>query len=166
MTASDTDSICKEIETAFPFVEMPVGAELPFNTPFTPEDRYLIEELEQFRDREISGKAIRFVHQEMSLLSAKAWQWLMPHYLRFCLTSEAAYNRMETEFLIYNLGPELKFQSGTLKRLSLFTARQAGCLIHFLQWCRNQEYWRDYCPENIDSAIAFLRTNLAAGKFT
>jgi hypothetical protein len=89
---------------------------------------------------------------------------LMPHYLRFCLTSEAAYNRIETEFLIYSiysLGPELRFQSDTLKRLSLFTASQLACLTHFLDWCRNKEYWRDYCPGNIDAALAFLRANLA-----
>jgi hypothetical protein len=40
------------------------------------------------------------MHQEMTCLSARGWSWALPHYLPFCLTPEAEYNRMETEFLI------------------------------------------------------------------
>ncbi len=81
----------------------------------------------------------------------------MPFYLRFCLTPEAEYNHMETEFLIYNLNPDLKFQRDTLQRLSLFTEVQVRCLIHFLEWCLTKQYWKEYCPDNINRAIEFLR---------
>jgi len=123
---------------------------------------YVAEELERYRSKPIDGDAIRLVHQELSNLSAKAWRWILPHYLRFCLTAEAEYNRMETEFLIYNLAPELQFQTDTSQRLSLLTAMQVACLIDFLGWCFDQEYWKEYCPQNINRAISFLQTVLLA----
>ena len=137
---------------------MPPTDELVFHGLNRVEAGRLKEELEQFRGNvALGGNEIRDVHQEMSHLSAKAWRWLMPFYLRFCLTPEAEYNHMETEFLIYNLNPDLKFQRDTLQRLSLFTEVQVRCLIHFLEWCLTKQYWKEYCPDNINRAIEFLR---------
>jgi hypothetical protein len=166
MSSADTDRLAEEIDSAFPIVEMPPGNELPIKTLDSFEATHLVQELEQFRGKAINGTAIRLVHQEMSHLSAKAWRWLLPHYLRFCLTPEAEHNRMETEFLIYNLGPDLPFQRDTLRRLSLLTAVQVECLVHFLEWCLKSEYWKEYCPDNIAKAIGFLGANLANGRFS
>ncbi len=106
--------------------------------------------------QEISYSTRRY--RQMSQLSAKAWRWILPHYLKFCLTPEAEYNRMETEFLIYSLGPTLEFQKETLERLSNLNKAQIDCLIHFLEWCLSQQHWKEYCPEDIERAINFLRT--------
>lgn len=152
----NTNSILTEIESAFPFVEMPLGIELSFYKDGCFECDRLRDDLEQYRGKEITVEAIRLIHQEMSILSAKAWQWLLPHYLRFCLTPEAEYNRVETEFLIYNLGPALEFQKDTMQRLSLLNRDQINCLIHFLEWCANHQYWKDYCLEDINKARKFL----------
>ena len=158
MTYLDTATLRAEINLSFPFVEMPPTGELL--VPEYAASQYLAEELEQYRPRQVDGGAIRLVHQELPHLSAKAWRWILPHYLRFCLTPEAEYNRMETEFLIYNLGPSLRFQSDTNQRLSLLTTSQVLCLIDFLFWCENQEYWKQYCPSDISRAIGFLKTVL------
>jgi hypothetical protein len=158
MTYPDTATLAQEIDEAFPFVDMPPIAELIARD--CTDCEYLAEELERYKGRDINGDAIRLVHQELSHLSAEGWRWILPHYLRFCLTAEAEYNRMETEFLIYNLGPDLEFQTDTTQRLSLLTTDQISCLIDFLAWCQNQEYWKEYCPDNINKAIGFLRTLL------
>lgn len=158
MIGPDTGTLSELIESVFPFVEMPSAAELI--SLGRPDSEYLTQELERYRGKQIVGDTIRLIHQELSYLSAKGWRWILPHYLRFCLTPEAEYNRMETEFLIYNLGPDLKFQGDTTQRLALLASRQISCLIDFLRWCQNQEYWREYCPDQLSRAIGFLRTLL------
>jgi hypothetical protein len=154
----DNDRLLKEIESAFPFVEMPDAQDLTFHQAGCHECEDLRKDIEDYRGKEITGQVIRFFHQEMSLLSAKAWQWILPHYLRFCLTPEALYDTAATQFLIYNLGPELQFQKDTLQRLSGFNQTQIDCLIHFLDWCLSQQYWKDYCPDAIERGMNFLLT--------
>lgn len=158
MTNIDTAHLLKEIESVFPFVEMPSTSDFLFHQTDCFECEGLKEDVEHYRGKEITGHVIRSFHQEMSHLSAKAWKWILPHYLRFCLTPEAAYNRTETEFLIYSLSPELQFQRDTSQRLSGLNQVQVDCLIHFLDWCLSQQYWKDYCPHEIANAINFLRT--------
>jgi hypothetical protein len=43
---------------------------------------------------------------------------------------------------------------------------QISCLIEFLRWCQDQEYWREYCPDQLSRAIGFLRTLLLARERT
>ena len=155
----DTNFLSAEIDIAFPPVEMPHGVDLLFHSTGDFESKSLLEDLEQYRSREIDADAIRLVHQEMSNLSAKAWRWILPHYLKFCLTPEAEYSRMEAEFLIYSLGPNAEFQRDTLQRLSLLNADQINCLIHFLEWCAGHPFWKEYFPEDISKAINFLRAS-------
>ncbi|MFI3158433.1 MAG: hypothetical protein QX199_20000 [Methylococcaceae bacterium] len=152
----DTCSLLKEIESVFPFVDMPEGNDLVFHKNGCFECDDLQNDLEDYRNKEITSEAIRLVHQELSSLSAKGWRWVLPHYLRFCLTTEAEYNRMETEFLIYSLRPLLEFQKDTLLRLSLLDKDQINCLIHFLMWCENKQHWKEYCLEDIRKAKSFL----------
>jgi hypothetical protein len=152
----DINKLTKEIEATFPLVEMPSRIELSIHKENCPECDDLVDDIDQYRDKEITGDAIRLIHQELSLLSAKAWQWILPHYLRFCLTSEAEYNRMETEFLIYNLSPSDRYHEDTLQRLSLLNKDQLNCLIHFLEWCEEQQYWKSCCADDIWRAKSFL----------
>ena len=116
----------------------------------------LMRDLEELRGKPIDGVAIRSIHQELSLLSASTWRWLLPYYLIYCLTDEARYNRFETEFLIYNLGPSLEFQRDARKRLALLSKPQLACLRDFLKWCLEDEEWRDLFAENIARAISFV----------
>ncbi|MFZ2725174.1 MAG: DUF6714 family protein [Methylococcaceae bacterium] len=152
----NTNSLLKEIQSVFTFVDMPNGNDLVFHKNGCFECNGLQNDIEDYRNKEITGEVIRLVHQELSSLSAKGWRWILPYYLRFCLTSDAEYNRMETEFLIYNLRPSLEFQQDTVTRLSILNKDHINCLIHFLMWCEGQQYWRDYCLEDIKMAKSFL----------
>lgn len=151
------DFLLKEIEQAFPFIEMPSNDELLFHSDNCKECKYLRNDIEKYRDKKITGKFIRLVHQELALLSAKAWEWLLPYYLRFCLTPEAEQNQMEIEYLVYNLSPKEEYKKDTILRLSFLSDIQILCLIHFLEWLFDDEYWGDFFKEDISAALTFLR---------
>jgi hypothetical protein len=154
----ETNTLINEIESVFPEVEMPEGLALSFHKDDCFECEYLRNDLEEYRGKEISGEVIRLLHQELSCLSADGWRWILRHYLKFCLTPEAEYNQMETEFLIYNLGPDEKFEEETLQRLSGLNQAQLNCIVHFLEWCAEHPFWKDYFPENIAKALSFIQS--------
>lgn len=145
-----------EIASAFPPMEMPLKEELPFHARGCLECQWLQEELDWLRGKPINGDLIRLLHQELSCLSAKAWRWIAPHYIRYCLTTEADYNQMEIEFLVYALGPEERFQKDVVKRLSLLDSRQIRCFILFVEYLADHAFWSEYFPENIRKAAEFL----------
>lgn len=159
MTKESREALLRAIEKTFPKIEMPERSQLLLAQMKVVGDSDLLErDLEELRGKLIDGAAIRSVHQELSFLSAATWRWLLPYYLTYCLTDEARYNRFETEFLIYNLGPSLEFQRDTQKRLALLNRSQLACLIDFLKWCLEDEEWKDLFEENIARAISFIET--------
>jgi hypothetical protein len=162
MRVLDVNQLRKEIESTFPFAEMPPQSQILAHGSECNECSHLLDDVADLRGTAIDGNAIRLLHQEMSHISAAGWRWILPHYLRYCLTPEAWYNRFETEFLIYNLGPDLKFQLDTEKRLSLLSSSQLVCLEHFLEWCLEDDYWKVTYTNHVNRAISFLRVLIAA----
>ena len=152
------DPLLTEIETVFPEVPMPVGLDLSFHKDDCGHCTYLRQDLEEFRGKPITGETIRVLHQEMTSLSAAGWRWALPHYLKYCLSNEGRYTQTETEFLIYNLGLELKFQREALQRFGGLNTAQIQCLVHFLEWCSDDPHWSDYCAEDVERALNFMRT--------
>jgi hypothetical protein len=150
-----------KIDFAFPFVEMPSIGELSFHKEGCHFCDELTVDLDLYRGKDIGGEAIRLVHQEIPHLSAKALQWILPFYLKYCLTAEGEYNQMETEFLIYSLRPHHEYRLETTQRLSLLTREQTSIIIIFLEWCLEQEYWKEYFIDDINQAIQFLRKILS-----
>ncbi len=165
MKSLDSLELLERIESTFPIVEMPASEELPFATLNERLAGDLIRDLEEFRGKVVTVALIRGVHQEMTHLSPQAWRWILPHYLRFCMTPEAERSRLEMEFLIYNLRPRAEFQHATLERMSLLTEDQVACVLTFLRWCLNSSFWMEYCPDDISEAIGFLESNLGRGTF-
>lgn len=78
----DTCSLLKEIESVFPFVDMPEGNDLVFHENGCLECNDLKNELKDYRNKEITGEVIRLLYIEMTRLSAKGWQWILPHYFK------------------------------------------------------------------------------------
>jgi len=150
------ESLIKEIETVFPFVEKPAGINISFHKIDCYQCLYLRQEMEKYPVSELPKAALRYIHDELSCLSAKGWAWVLPSYLRYCVKSNSTYDGVETEFLIYNLSPELKYQKETLNRLSALNKKQILCLFHFIEWCEKHEHWSSYCPEEILRAKQFL----------
>ena len=155
---TNKDYLLNEIKKHFPFIEMPSNDELMFHDDNCEECKLLKNDIENFRGKKITGEFIRLVHQELSLLSAKTWAWLLPFYLRFCLTPEAKRNQMEIEYLIYNLSPQKEFEKDTVMRLSNLSDIQLLCLTHLLEWLLGDEYWGDFFKEDINTALTFLTT--------
>lgn len=153
----DAEYLLREIDAAFPPFEMPSSLEFVSETPHYIESDEIRDDMEEFRGKKIDAKAIRTIHRYFPVLSPMATRWILPEYLRFCLTSEAqSHCRVETMSLIYALSPDAEFRNDTLTRLSMLNTKQRMCLIHFLQWCLLDEYWIDSDPERIRTGIDFL----------
>jgi hypothetical protein len=155
--AMNTGELLTEIRAAFPVVAMPPQQDLRFHPDGCAQCRYLSEYLHERRGLPVDGPVIRYMHPEMSCLSAKGWAWALPHYLPYCLTSEAEYNGMETEFLIYNLGCSDEYKDNMRSQLSSLTARQLCCLHHFVEYLSVHPTWSEYCPDEIARALLFMR---------
>jgi hypothetical protein len=157
MQVTDRNAIADEIESRFPFVDRPLDSQLCLH-PDAPTCSELLRSLGELQHRELRVGEIRVVHQLLNQLSPRALLWILPSYLRYCVTAEAEYSRMEVEFLIYSFGPELRFQQDAVKRLSLLSRGQIECLIDFISWCLANEFWRSYFEEDLRRAQTFLRT--------
>ncbi len=153
-----TETIQSDVERLFTFVAKPKGTEISFHKDDCFKCKYLRKDLLPYKDQELPIEAIRCLHQEMSCLSASGWRWALPSYLGYCLTKEAEASGMETEFLIYNLGPAPEYQAEARDRLSALNQDQINCLLNFLFWCKEHEHWSTYCPEEIQRAIEFILT--------
>jgi len=154
----NTETLLQEVEKTFVPVKKPSGFAISFHKVGCDECDYLRNYLEVCTDPLLPPEAIRYMHGELSCLSAKGWRWVLPSYLHHCLAADSTTDGDQaTEFLIYNLGPDLKYQKETMQRLSLLNLKQIDCLIHFLEWCAQHAYWSTYCPENITNGLAFMR---------
>lgn len=148
--------LAKEIDHFFPVIGMPSPENIPAHLDGCSTCAQLASDLNVYRDKPIDAALIREIHQEMSHLSANAWRWVLPHYLRFCLTPEAEYSCFETEFLIYNLVPATEFEVATKARLSLLSDDQVRVLRDFLTHLLSTDYWRNYSPAKLTRGVAFL----------
>lgn len=145
-----------EIATVFPPEDMPRAEDLTVHQDGCSACNCLRQDLEEVRGKLIAGAVIQLVHQDLACLSTKALQWILPHYLRYCLSDEGQQSRMETEFLVYNFSPTEKFRGKALQRFAFLGKGQIECLIHFLDWCSAHPHWREYFPEDLQRAQEFL----------
>jgi uncharacterized protein DUF6714 len=152
----DTEVLLSEIRAVFPSLPMPRAEELRFHPTNCAQCQYLSKDLEAYRGRVVDGNLLRYLHQELSCLSAKGWLWVLPNYLTYGLTPEAEYNQMETEFLIYNLAPGEQFEAETRERLSLLNPRQLACVLHFLEWLGDHPVWSERFPKELRAAKEFI----------
>ncbi len=152
----DYTILIKEIESVFPFIKKPAGLEVSFHKVDCYDCLCLQREMEKYPNQELPKNALRWLHNEWSCLSAKGWAWVLPSFLRYCVISNETSDGSETEFLIYSLAPELKYEKDTINRLTELNKEQISCLIHFIEWFEAQEEWANYCPEEMLRAKRFL----------
>ena len=153
-----SETILDIVERSFTFVEKPKGRSISFHKNDCWQCDSLREDLLQYKGRELPVEAIRCLHQEMSCLSASGWRWVLPSFLRYCITKEAEESGMETEFLIYNLSPAPEYQDEARIRLSALNKEQINCLLSLMLWCKENEYWSTYYPNEIHNAIGFIQS--------
>jgi hypothetical protein len=150
-----TQALLEDISAVLPPVAKPARGEIAFHKNGCDQCNYLREYLDQYQGDTLPNEAIRYLHDEWSCLSAAATRWVLPSYLTRCLTQDL-YDPLETEFLIYALGPEPKYELETTQRLSKLSHQQIGVLQNFLTWCREHAHWSTYCPDEVARATAYI----------
>ena len=155
----EPDAQLRKIELAFPFVGMPpVERLISHSAAQRAGVDYLLSELEEYRGKSVTVELIKAIHQELHNLSAEAWGWILPYYLRFCMSEDGLQSGIELEYLIYKFDPKQEFREETIEKFSLLTKKQIKCLIDIVQWCMNDEYWYEYFPDNLQGAMRFLQS--------
>ena len=153
----DAHSLLAEIDQVLPPVLKPKPNDVAFHALGCGQCDDLRADLTEYSDRVLPPEAIRYIHNELSCLSAHGLRWVLPSYLKVCLTQDL-YDPLETEFLIYNLAPNPEDEADARQRLSALDLRQLMCLLHFLEWCRDHPHWSTYCPTEIADGILFLQS--------
>lgn len=151
-----TSLLSQEISKAFPKIEMPNSKKLMFYNENYIEVDELSEDLQSFKDKEVTVEIINLLSRNLSLLSGDGWLWIFPYYLQYCLTDEANLNQTEIEYLIYLLSPTVEFESKMLTRFLIFSTEQVNCIISFLKWLLLTDIGQEYFKEDIYRAIALL----------
>lgn len=142
----NADGIFQEIEREFPYVKCPQGLKLSFHEDECPHCYFLQHEMEQYGDR-IPRRGLRWLNDELSCLSSKGMLWVLSSLLRHCVASNDTYDGVETEFLIYHLSRDVKYQRDLIKQLSALSNTRTNCLAIFIECCCVQERWPVYCAK-------------------
>jgi hypothetical protein len=148
--------LLREIGSVLPTVPKPAGSALSFHPADCMQCEFVHRDLEQYQDQFLPDEALRSLRGELTLLSAEGWRWVLPSYLARCVTQDPECDPMETEFLIYSLGPDPEYKDDAVSRLGHFTIPQLMLLLHFLEWCAEHPHWSEYCPEDIAKAQTFV----------
>jgi hypothetical protein len=156
----DTATLLREIEIAFPPVPKPSPDSITFHGEGCGQCQFLREELEKYTEPTLPDEAIKYLFNELTLLSPQATRWVLPSYLRRCITMDHQ-DSVETEFLIYNLGARPEFHEDTRERTKLLSVDQLKVLLHFVEWCAVHPEWSAYCPDDIASARSLVSTLIA-----
>jgi hypothetical protein len=153
----DTQALLNEIETQLPVVPKPPPELIGFHPTGCGHCDLLREDLEKYPEPTLPDEAIRYLHNDWSCLSPQATRWVLPSYLRRCITMDT-YDSLEVEFLICSLSPEAEYESETRQRLNGLSANQTTVLLHFLEWCAEHPEWSSYCEGDIGRAIVFVQS--------
>jgi hypothetical protein len=151
----DTGSLLEEIEVVFSPAPKPAPDKMTFHGEGCGQCQALREDLEKYTEPTLPNEAIRYLFNELSLLSPQATRWVLPSYLRRCLTMDAS-DSVETEFLIYILGPKPEFHEDSRKRFAELSVAQLTVLQQFIEWCAAHPDWSSYCPQDIAAARSFV----------
>jgi hypothetical protein len=154
-------TLLAEIEEAFPRVEMPKSKAIVEHAEGCIRCGMLAEDIESYRDKPLDQAFFRSIHQELSLLSASGWAWLLPHYLPYCLQPEVLAGGSEVEYFVYNMCPHESSEEGSLAHLSALKPQQLACAIHFLEFLQAHSHWAEYCPTEIEAGLRCLRATNA-----
>jgi hypothetical protein len=147
------------IDHAFKEVEFPPKEGLVDSTlPQQDSGFQVAADFECWRTRTPDESLLREMHQELRKLSAAATRWIVPHYLRYALTEQAIYSRMEISFFVLSLVARSKEQVQQIAtRLSSMSTEQIRCLVNVLEYLGADTDWAEYMGEDIEAALATLR---------
>ncbi|WP_373994454.1 DUF6714 family protein [Duganella sp. Root1480D1] len=136
---------------------MPSNELLTLHSDKCSECEYVRENIERFRSSCFGEAGAQVVYLELSHLTAQAWNWMLPHYLRFCISDEAKNESTLTAFFLYQFYPVQKLSQLISHKLFSLNMDQFLCLAHFLTWALNDPIRRDEDGEDIKDSITFLK---------
>lgn len=121
------------VEDVFPYL-----AQRPANAlkEFTNDDlvmRFLSEGLQSYMDAKIPVDGVRYIHTELSNLSASGIAWVLPSLLRQAILSEQRFDTLH-EFLIYDLEFDENRIEDIKYRYSQLNKEQIECLACVLEY--------------------------------
>jgi hypothetical protein len=149
-----------DIDQAFKEVEFPLRNDL-VDSKLPPQDSaaQVEDDLEYWRTRTPDESLLREMHQELRKLSPAATRWIIPQYLRYALTEQAKYSRMETSFFVLSLVARNKEEVQLIAtRLSSMSPDQIGCLEEVLEYLETDPEWAEYMGDDLEAALATLRS--------
>ena len=147
------------INRAFKTVEFPLKDDLVASSLGAQDyGSEVAADLESWRTKAPDNDLLRQMHQELRKLSPAATRWIVPHYLRYALTEEAKYSRMEVSFFVLSLVSRSKEEDQQVAtRLSLMSGEQIDCLEKVLAHLKADSDWSDYMGEDFEAALATLK---------
>jgi hypothetical protein len=154
-----TQALLEELALVFPPVEKPDARAVVYHESGCRQCDMLRDYLEKYSEPTLPDEAVRYLNDEWSCLSPKGMRWVLPSYLRYCILTETK-DGIETEMLVYSLGPALEHQAEERARLRGLTTAEVECLLHFLEWCSVHPEWSTYCPDAIARARAFVESTV------
>jgi hypothetical protein len=161
---ADSAAVLAIVESAFPYVARPTDGEIPFHQDSCAHCEMTVLELGKLHSEQLPFSAVRWFHDELGTLSAKATAWILPVYLRFVLTAEDARDPLPTEWLIYDLSPKPEYEEETRARLALLNGDQLEALQVMVEHWKGDPRWSEY-GDDLGRAAAFL-VSLATGRRT
>ena len=157
----DLADVLKTVEEAFPYIDKPARVQIPFHNDTCFHCEAILKMLDEHPGRELPATAIACLCDDMSALSAKGTQWVLPSYLRIALRSKDPHDRIP-EFLIYTLGQTEEYAQETRLQLALLNTSQLNCLLTVLLYWQGHPHWDEYCPQDLVNAITFIRNLISS----
>lgn len=146
------------INQAFPNVDFPQMNDLVADSLVEQDNTSeLAADLESWRTKMPDKNLLRQMHQELRMLSPAATRWIVPHYLRYALTEEAKYTRMEVSFFVLSLVSHSKVVDQQITtRMSLMNDEQIACVVNVLTHLHADPDWKEYMGEDFEDALSTL----------
>ena len=132
------------VEDVFPYL-----TQRPANVlkEFTNDDlvmRFLSEGLQSYMNAKMPMDGVRYIHTELSNLSASGIAWVLPSLLRQAILSEQRFDGLH-EFLIYDLEFDENRIDDVKYRYSQLSIEQIKCLAcvleYFLRFMGRALHW-------------------------
>lgn len=153
-----TDTLLKEIDEVFQVVPMPSRINLTVHLKGCFDCEEVLDYLDYYRNRSLDGAFFMYMRRNLTSLSPIGFLWLIPYYLKYCLSFDWNFTEEPICFLIYTLNPPPEYEHDAFVRLSALNYRQIICLIHFLEWCNENENYASYSTEDdTENVFIFLK---------
>ena len=147
---NNTKLVKKTLEL-FPYVDRPSDELMTIHGPTCSHCNFLLEQLEDFREQQVSKVGSRVFIGELSLLSQQGYRWMLPSYLLSILSEDP--DEELAEYFIYSFSIKTKGNEiqDSDRQTELFKEKELNFLIEVIEFTRT--YMAPIYYEDLDKAI-------------